>query len=122
MEQPIITSNIQKTDDSCTKYMDHKNCGVARTLKIIGSKWTMLILHNLFEGPKRFGQLQRILNPISSKTLSQRLQELEKSGIIKRKIFAEVPLHVEYSLTNKGHSLQDIFDKMAQWGQSAPSV
>lgn len=93
------------------------NCGVAKTLKIIGSKWTMMILHNLFENKKRFGELQRELASISPKTLSSRLQELEKDGIVKRKIFNEVPLHVEYSLTEKGQSLSSIFAQMAKWGE-----
>lgn|SRR5690242_921963 len=91
-------------------------CNVEKTLKIIGSKWTILILHHLFDGTKRFGQLQRTLHPISPKTLAQRLQELEKEGIISKKIFAEVPLRVEYRLTEKGMSLGEIFDKMADWG------
>ena len=95
----------------------HKNCGVAKTLKIIGSKWTMLILHNLFEGSKRFGELQRSLEGISPKTLSTRLTELEDEEIINRKVFAEVPLHVEYSLTAKGRSLKEVFDQMASWGE-----
>lgn len=76
----------------------------------------MLLLHNLFEGHTRFGQLQRSMEGISPKTLSLRLQELEKEGIISKKVFAEIPLHVEYSLTKKGKSLQDIFDAMEQWG------
>lgn len=94
-------------------------CGVAKTLKIIGSKWTMLILHNLFEGKKRFGQLQRELIDISPKTLSLRLHDLEQEGIINKKIFTEVPLHVEYTLTKKGRSLGEIFNQMAKWGQSS---
>lgn len=94
------------------------NCYVAKTLKIIGSKWTMMILHNLFEGKKRFGELQRSLGTISPKTLSQRLQELERAGIIKKKVFAEIPLHVEYNLTDKGKSLEKIFKDMASWGQT----
>ncbi len=99
--------------------MDHKKCGVEKTLKIIGSKWTMNILHNLFNGKKRFGELQKSLIGISTKTLSLRLQELEKEKIILKKVFAEVPLHVEYSLTAKGRSLKDIFNKMATWGEAA---
>ncbi len=95
---------------------DYKHCGVDKTLKVISSKWTMHILHNLFEGEKRFGQLEKSL-AISPKTLSLRLRELEKHGIIKKKIFQEVPLHVEYSLTQKGRSLDDIFADMAKWGQ-----
>ncbi len=98
---------------------NHTNCGVAMTLKVIGSKWAMLILHNLFDGKKRFGELQRSLKGISPKTLSQRLQELEKEGIISKKIYAEVPLHVEYSLTEKGKSLGKMFEDMAKWGANA---
>lgn len=97
--------------------VNHQTCGVSKTLKIVGSKWTMMILHNLFDGTKRFGQLQKSLHPISPKTLSQRLQELEKEGIINKKIFQEIPLHVEYSLTKKGQSLGDIFNQMRQWGE-----
>ncbi|MGH7246387.1 MAG: winged helix-turn-helix transcriptional regulator [Candidatus Levyibacteriota bacterium] len=96
--------------------LDHqRHCGVAKTLKVIGSKWTMLILHNLFEGTKRFGELERSLAPISPKTLSKRLDELEKEGIVTRNVFAEIPLRVEYALTEKGLSLQDIFTKMGEW-------
>src|SRR5688572_13263472 len=95
--------------DGCHDSNGHSHCGVAKTLKIIGSKWTMMILHNLFDGTKRFGQLQRSLKPISPKTLSQRLQELEKEGIVNKKVYAEIPLKVEYSLTPKGLSLRKIF-------------
>ena len=98
------------------KTLDHENCGVAKTLKIVGSKWTMLILHNLFEGKNRFGEIEKSLKGISPKTLSLRLTQLEKDGIIKKKVFAEVPLHVEYHLTAKGESLSKIFDQMANWG------
>jgi DNA-binding HxlR family transcriptional regulator len=95
------------------------DCGVAKTLKVIGSKWTMMIIHNIFEGNNRFGSLQRGLPGISPKTLSQRLQELEEERIITKKVFAEVPLHVEYSLTAKGKSLSGIFASLAQWGKSS---
>jgi DNA-binding HxlR family transcriptional regulator len=95
----------------------HIHCPVAKTLKVIGSKWTMLLLHNLFDGKKRFGELQRALPGISPKTLSQRLQELEQEGIISKTVFAEVPLHVEYNLTEKGKSLSGIFDSLRQWGE-----
>lgn len=98
--------------------MDHKKCGVEKTLKIIGSKWTMNILHNLFAGKKRFGELQKSLTGISTKTLSERLKELEKEKIVDKKVYAEVPLHVDYSLTKRGRSLKDVFRKMALWGES----
>lgn len=94
----------------------HGNCGVTKTLKIIGSKWTILLLHNLFDEKKRFGELEHSLTGISPKTLSFRLKELEKAGIVKKKVFAEVPLHVEYLLTQRGKSLSKVFDEMAKWG------
>ena len=93
-----------------------KSC-VMHTLKIVGSKWTILILHELCEGTKRFGELQRTLPGISPKTLSLRLQQLEKDGVVKKKIYAEVPLRVEYSLTQKGQSLRNIIDTMRKWGE-----
>lgn len=98
-----------------------KTC-VMRTIKIIGSKWTILILRELCEGTRRFNELQRSLPGISPKTLSVRLTELEKAGIVKKKVFAEVPLHVEYSLTDKGKSLKTIIEKMSDWGEQTRSV
>lgn len=95
---------------------EDKSC-VMKTLKIIGSKWTILILHELCTGTKRFGQLQRSLPGISPKTLSQRLHQLEKDKIVQKKVFAEVPLHVEYSLTPRGQSLKAVIEKMREWGE-----
>jgi DNA-binding HxlR family transcriptional regulator len=97
----------------------HGQCAVAKTLKVIGSKWTMLLLHNLFDGKKRFGELQRALPGISPKTLSQRLQELEQEGIITKTVYAEIPLHVEYNLTAKGQSLSGVFKSLEKWGNSS---
>lgn len=97
------------------KSMDQRQC-VAKTMKIIGSKWTILILHELCEGKKRFGEIQSGLIGISPKTLSQRLKELEKAGIVKKTVYPVVPLHVEYKLTPKGKSLREIIDKMVEWG------
>ena len=97
----------------------HSQCGVQKTLKVIGAKWTAMILHNLFEGRNRFGELERSLAGISPKTLSIRLKELEGEKIITKKVFAEVPLHVEYRLTEKGQTLGKIFKVMEQWGENA---
>jgi len=98
--------------------MDGRQC-VTKTLKIIGSKWTVLILHELCEGTKRFGELQLALVGISPKTLSQRLKELEKAGIVKKTVYPVVPLRVEYALTEKGKSLREIINKMVEWGARA---
>lgn len=98
-------------------HTDHTNCGVTKVLKLMSSKWTMLILHTLCESKKRFGELQRTMSGISPKTLSVRLHELEKEGIVAKHVFAEVPLHVEYSLTEKGASLRSIFNNLSSWAE-----
>jgi len=100
------------------KLNSDKNC-VGKTMKIIGSKWTIMILRELFEEKKRFGEIQNSLVGISPKTLSTRLRELENHGIINKKIFKEIPLHVEYSLTPQGESLKEIIRQMHEWGAKA---
>lgn len=98
--------------------MKNESCGVENTVKIIGKKWTILIIRDLCEGKKRFGELAHSLEGISPRTLSLRLTQLEKEGIIKRKVFKEVPPHTEYSLTPRGESLRDIIMKMQHWGKT----
>lgn len=90
---------------------------IGRTLKIIGSKWTIQILHQLCGGAKRFKALERELSGISPRTLSYRLKQLENGNIIKRKIYAQIPLRVEYSLTKRGESLREIIQLMVEWGR-----
>ncbi|MDQ3099115.1 MAG: helix-turn-helix transcriptional regulator [bacterium] len=116
MEPTIIISDTKKTKKH---QLDDKTCGVSKTIRIIGSKWTILILYNLLEGPRRFGELQKLLAGISPRTLSLRLTELEGDGLISKKIFAEVPPHVEYTLTKKGQTLNDVICKMREWGESS---
>jgi DNA-binding HxlR family transcriptional regulator len=91
-------------------------CGIEKTLKVVGQKWTLLIIRDLCEGTKRFGELQRSLTGISPRTLALRLNQLESEGIVKRKVFKEIPLHVEYTLTPKGESLREVVAKMREWG------
>lgn len=89
---------------------------IAATMQIIGNKWTALILRDLFEGPKRFCELEKSVGNINPRTLSQRLDDLEEYGIITRKSFAEVPPRTEYTLTEKGEDLLPILKDMAAWG------
>ena len=96
--------------------MDDKCCPIERTLSVINGKWTLLILRDLFDGTRRFGELRRSLEGISPRTLSQRLRELEGQGIVSRVVYAEVPPRVEYSLTEKGNSLGAILEQMKVWG------
>ena len=94
-----------------------KDCGIEKTMKIIGRKWTVLILRDIFDDKKRFGELLSSLEGISPKTLSLRLKDLEKNKLISKKIYKEIPLHVEYSLTEKGKSLSKILKDLRLWGE-----
>lgn len=98
---------------------DHnKNeCPIHVTMMIIGKRWTAIIIRDLVAGTKRFGELEHSLDGISAKVLTQRLQELEGQGVVERRVYAEVPVRVEYSLTEKGHGLKKVIDSMAGWGE-----
>lgn len=91
-------------------------CPVATTVQIIGSKWKLLILHNLMQRPWRFNELKRDLKGISQKVLTDSLRSMERDGIIDRTVYAEVPPRVEYSLNALGETLRPIMDAMAVWG------
>jgi len=91
--------------------------GVEASLDIIVGKWKpIVILHLLHGGTKRFGELKRLLPDITQKMLVTQLRELEEQDIIARKVYAEVPPRVEYSVTAYGRSLQDILQRMHEWG------
>jgi len=89
---------------------------IAVAMEIIGNKWTALILRDLHAGPKRFCELERSVGNINPRTLSQRLDDLEKHGIISKQSFAEVPPRTEYRLTSKGEGLVPVLEQMAAWG------
>jgi len=91
-------------------------CPVEKTLMIIGGRWKVLILRELKNGTKRFGELNRGLERISQKMLTQQLREMEKEGIVHRKVFPQIPPKVEYSLTPLGRSLEPVLDAMHAWG------
>lgn len=91
-------------------------CPVETTLKLIGSKWKILIIRNLLERPWRFNELQRSLGS-SQKSLTAALRSLEKDKIIKRKVSPEIPPKVEYSLTALGESMRPVLMSMQQWGR-----
>lgn len=100
--------------------MIHPDCpgSLEPILEILDGKWTLLLLRDLFNGLKRFGELRRSLHPISPKTLTDRLRMLEEQGIVTRTIYPGVPLHVEYELTERGRRLQPIFAAMSEWVRS----
>lgn len=94
-------------------------CPVEVTLKLIGSRWTILILRNLLnQGTQRFGELFRGINGISQKMLTQHQRQMEANKLICRTAYAEIPPRVEYSLTDTGRSLKPILDSMHEWGMA----
>ena len=93
-------------------------CPVARTADIISGKWTLLIIRDLTYGTKRFSELERSLEGISPKTLSERLSALEREGVLSRRTYAEVPPKVEYSLMPKGQALAGVIDAMRSYGNA----
>lgn len=97
-------------------------CPVETTLKIIGDKWKVLILRDLFTGTKRFNELKRSLTTITQKMLTQQLRELENDGIIHREVYPIVPPKVEYSLTELGKTLKPVIDSMYDWGNYLKSI
>ena len=97
-------------------YEDSKTCPVEITLLLINNKWKIRIIGSLLNGTRRFNEIRRILEDISQKVLTQNLREMEKDGLVSRKVYPEIPLKVEYSLTKLGYSLKPILDEMVKWG------
>lgn len=91
-------------------------CPVEITMGLIGDKWKVLIIRDLLTGTKRFGELKKSLFGITQKVLTNNLRQMESSGLILRKVYAEVPPKVEYSLSDTGWSLKPILDSMVEWG------
>ncbi|MDF2522949.1 MAG: MarR family transcriptional regulator [Clostridiales bacterium] len=96
-------------------------CPVETTLLLIGDKWKVLILRDLIGGTKRFGELRKSIGSISQKMLTQQLREMEEDSLVKRKVYAEVPPRVEYSLTEDGASLKPILNSLWAWGEKYKS-
>jgi DNA-binding HxlR family transcriptional regulator len=91
-------------------------CPAEITLQVIGGRWKIPILYHLFKGVKRFSELRHAIDGISQKVLTQQLREMERHGIIQRKVYPQVPPKVEYSLTSLGETLRPLIDELCQWG------
>ena len=93
-------------------------CPVATTVQLIGNKWKLLIIRNLLVRPWRFNELQKSLDGISQKVLTDNLRSMETDGIITRTVYAEVPPRVEYALSPLGESMRPILNSMKAWGEA----
>ena len=92
------------------------NNPITNSLKLIGGKWKISIIYNLRSSPLRFGELKRILSPITQQMLTKQLREMERDQLIDRKVFDVIPPKVEYSLTPFGNSLSPVLDSWCKWG------
>lgn len=92
------------------------NCPVETTLQLMGDKWKVMIIRDLLEGTRRFGELKKSVTGITQKVLTSNLRAMEENGLLTRKVYAEVPPKVEYTLTETGYSLKPILDAMVKWG------
>ena len=98
-------------------YSCNFGCSVEAAIEAIGGKWKGLILYHL-SSTKRFNELQKLIPEVTQRMLTKQLRELERDGIVLRKVYAEVPPKVEYSLTNFGKTLQPILDELEVWGNT----
>ena len=99
-------------------HLEEHNCPVTATVSIIGGKWKPPILSRLVGGEKRFGELGRLVPGVTKKMLTQQLRELEREGIVARRVYDEVPPRVEYYLSEYGESLIPVLRAMEVWGQT----
>ncbi len=112
----MVTMTSKRTTITAGDLTSAIGCPVEQTARIIGNRWTPLIVRDLAEGCRRFSELERSLGGISPKTLSERLKRMEEAGVVDRHCFAEVPPRVEYSLTDKGHALLPVIESMRAFG------
>jgi DNA-binding HxlR family transcriptional regulator len=96
---------------------DGRHCPAERTLDFLSGKWRPMVIYWLMDRPLRFNELQRRLGPITHRTLSKTLKEMEADGLIVRKDYGEIPPRVDYSLTERGRSLQPVLQAMEDWAQ-----
>jgi len=97
---------------------DEESCPVTATMQVLGGKWKAILINAIYHtSPARFGELKRSVKGITQSMLTQQLRELEEDGLISRKIYAEIPPRVEYTLTDFGLTLSPIMQSMANWGK-----
>ncbi|MGA2664120.1 MAG: helix-turn-helix domain-containing protein [Nitrososphaerales archaeon] len=114
-----MSAHLEAADEhrKATAHSSRSDCPVERYLSVFRDGWTLLIMRDLLEGPRRFNELRRSLTGITAKTLSERLAELRAAGVIDRTVFPEVPAKVVYSLTEKGRDFDRVLREARAWGE-----
>lgn len=115
--EPYVILETNRQEDALMEVKALPACPVETTLTLISDKWKVLILRDLLSGTKRFGELKKSIGQVSQKVLTAQLRQMEESGLLTRTVFAEVPPHVEYTLTELGCSLKPVLDAMQAWGE-----
>lgn len=95
---------------------DHDACGMSVAIDVVGGKWRLHLMWVLADGPRRFGEIRRLLGGVSEKVLTENLRHLETSGVVHREVFPEIPPRVEYSLTSLGAELAAALRPLEEWG------
>jgi DNA-binding HxlR family transcriptional regulator len=117
MKNSTNTDNQLDTDKKKIVF-DENSCPVTATMQVLGGKWKAILINAIYlTSPARFGELKRSVKGITQSMLTQQLRELEDDGVISRKIYAEIPPRVEYTLTEFGLTLSPIMLSMAKWGE-----
>ncbi len=98
--------------------MGECGCPIERAVGVLDGKWTLLILRELFQGTRRFGELRMVLEGVSPKTLTERLRFLEEQGVVERTVYPEIPPRVEYSLTERGQKAWPVMVALRDWGET----
>ena len=113
------TNAVNQQDNQDKKMIfDENSCPVTATMQVLGGKWKSILINAIYHtSPARFGELKRSVKGITQSMLTKQLRELEDDGIISRKIYAEIPPRVEYTLTEFGLTLSPIMLSMAEWGK-----
>jgi len=96
----------------------YENCPIEAALDVIGGKWKSIVLFRIMEETRRFNELRRLIPKVTQRTLTNQLRELERDGLISRKVYAEVPPKVEYSATELGLSLRPVLEAIASWSEN----
>lgn len=96
---------------------DLPKCPIETTIKMLGCRWKILIIRELLNGTKRFGELKKAVTGITQKVLTSKLREMEELGLLERTVYPQIPPKVEYTLTDIGYSLRPVLDSLKTWGK-----